>query len=179
VAKQIFGGWSISGGLALFSGTPFGVGCSAQSQPAGYWTGTPTGGIPFRCQMGNEIFLASGQVPSATEDPRLQWALNPKNFSLPAIDSWGIGNTPQTLFYGPGVFNVDLSLAKVLKLGESKSLEFRIETFNTLNHFNPNNPNTGLTYNFTSGAQTNSAFGIINGTQVDARRSVLSARFRF
>jgi hypothetical protein len=50
-------------------------------------TGTPTGGIPFRCQMGNDIFLPSGQVFSKTEDPGLQIPLNAANFTLPAINS--------------------------------------------------------------------------------------------
>ncbi len=174
-------GWRISGGAAIFSGTPFTVGCGVQNQPPGYWTGTPTGGIPFRCQMGNNIFLPAGQYPSKTEDPRLQWALNQANFTLPAIDSLGIGNTPPTLFYGSGLFNVDFSLGKEFRLGkgERRTLEFRIETFNALNHLNPNNPNASLNYNFVTGAQTNSAFGVINGAQVQARRAILSARIRF
>jgi hypothetical protein len=65
------------------------------------------------------------------------------------------------------------------RIAEGKSLELRVETFNTLNHFNPNNPNTNLVYNFTSGAQTNAAFGTIQGAQVQARHVALSARFRF
>ena len=47
-----------------------------------------------------------------------------------------------TYRYGPGVFNLDLSLAKDFRFTEHKSLELRVETFNTLNHFNPNNPNS-------------------------------------
>jgi hypothetical protein len=62
------------------------------------------------------------------------------------------------------------------------------------NHFNPNNPNTTLTYNVanaidsagridmskvTQANQTNSNFGVITGAQVGARRMILSARFRF
>jgi hypothetical protein len=43
----------------------------------------------------------------------------------PAAASLGIGNTPPTLLYGPGAFNLDLSLAKEFRLGESRSLEFR------------------------------------------------------
>jgi len=54
-----------------------------------------------------------------------------------------------------------------------------IETFNTLNHFNPNNPNSGLTLQFATGANTNAAFGTIQGAQVQARRVALSARFKF
>ena len=174
-------GWRIAGNGAVYAGTPFTVGCAAQNQPAGYWTGTPTGGIPFRCQMGSDTFLPSGRVPSATEDPRLQWALNPANFQLPAANTLGIGNTPPTLFYGEKLFNLDFSLSKEFKFAKDGrySLEFQFETFNALNHFNPNNPNSSLTYNFTTGAQTNSAFGVIQGAQVQARRAVLSGRFKF
>ena len=135
--------------------------------------------MPFRCQMGSDIYLTGGALPSATEDPRLQVPLNKANFQLPAANSWGIGNTPMTLFYGPWMWNLDFSIAKMTKIREKTTLEIRIETFNTLNHFNPNNPNTTLTYNFTSGAQTNAAFGTIQGAQVDPRRVVMSARIRF
>ncbi|MBI4876149.1 MAG: carboxypeptidase regulatory-like domain-containing protein [Acidobacteria bacterium] len=178
--KQALDGWRVSGNGAIFSGTPFTVGCGAQNAPAGYWTGTPTGGIPFRCQMGNDIWLPSGQYPSKTEDPKLQYAFNGANFTLPAIDSLGIGNTPLKLLNGPGAVNFDLSLSKDFRLTENgKSLEFRVETFNTFNHFNPNNPNTSLTYNFTTGAQTNASFGVISGAQVQARRTILSLRVKF
>jgi hypothetical protein len=196
VGRFIMDNWKVNGNGAIYSGTPFTVGCTANNTPAGYWTGTPNsasatatsatapgniGYVPFRCQMGSNIFLPNGQNPSATEDPRLQWALNPANFQLPAIDSLGIGNTPPTLFYGPGAFNLDLSLAKQFKIGKdgTKVLEFRTETFNTLNHMNPNNPASGLTYNFANGQQTNSSFGIISGVQVQARRAIMSLRFRF
>jgi len=174
-------GWRISGFGAFYAGTPYSVGCSAQNAPPGYWTGTPTGGIPFRCQMGNDIYLPNGQYPSATEDSRLQVPFNQKNFVLPPADSLGVGNTPPNLLYGSGLFNVDFSLSKDFRFGNEGryGLEFRFETFNTLNHFNPNNPNTGLTINQVSGAQTNSNFGVITGAQVQARRSVLSAKFKF
>ena len=109
----------------------------------------------------------------------MQVPLNAANFQLPGATSLGIGNTPPTLFYGPWMWNLDFSLAKISQITESKSLEVRIETFNTLNHFNPNNPNSSLTYNFKTGAQTNAAFGTIQGAQVQARRVVLSARIKF
>ena len=179
-SKLVLDGWHINGNGAIYSGSPYTVTCAAPTAaPAGYWTGTPTGGIPFRCQMGNNIFLPAGQYPSQTEDPRLQVPLNTANFTLPPANSLGIGNTPPTLFYGPGVFNLDFSLAKELKIRESKTLELRVETFNTLNHFNPSNPNSTLTYNFTTGAQTTSNFGTITGAQVQARHTSLSARLRF
>jgi hypothetical protein len=44
------------------------------------------------------------------------------------------GNAARRPFYGPGVNNFDVALHKLTKLTESKSLEFRFETFNTSNH---------------------------------------------
>jgi hypothetical protein len=186
VIKQVLDDWKVNGNGALFSGTPFTVSCGSTGAPAGYWTGTPTGQIPFRCQMGSSEFLPEGQYPKATDDPRLQpFRLNAANWSLPAIDSWGIGNTPPALYYGPGAFNLDLSVSKNFKITESKSFELRAETFNTLNHMNPNNPNSSLTYAYSAtaanhtGAQTNANFGLVQGTQVGSRRMILSGRFRF
>ena len=44
------------------------------------------------------------------------------------------GDSPRRPFFGPGVNNWDMAVHKVTKLTESKSLELRIETFNTFNH---------------------------------------------
>lgn len=93
------------------------------------------------------------------------------------MDNVGAGNTPPQMFYGQGAFNLDLSVAKLFRITESKVFEIRAESFNTLNHFNPNNPNTTLTYNFNTDAQNNASFGTTQGAQVQARRMILSARF--
>jgi hypothetical protein len=179
-ARQAFGGWRLYGNGTAYYGTPMTVSCSAQSSPIGYWTGTPTGGIPFRCQMNGDPWLPSGQYPSATADKRLQFPFNKASFALPGPNTLGIGNTPPTLTYGPGVFNIDLALVKEFRLGsESRILELKAETFNTLNHFNPSNPNTSLTLNYNTGANTNAAFGTITTAQIDARHMILSVRFRF
>lgn len=178
--KRALDGWRFSGNGAIFSGSQSTVGCSATGQPAGYWTGTPTQAPPFRCQMGSNIWLSEGQYPSKTEDPRLQYRLNAANFALPPADSLGIGNTPLTLFFGPGAINFDLALSKDFQLrSESRVLQLRVETFNAFNHFNPSNPNTTLNLNFTTGANTNASYGVISGAQVQARRVILSLRFRF
>ena len=191
--KLLLDGWHLNGNGTLYSGTPYTVSCGASGPPIGYWTGTPTGGIPFRCQMGNDIYLPSGQFPTTREDTRLQVPFNAANFTLPGINSWGIGNTPPTIAYGPGVFNLDMSLAKQFKIKERVTAELRVETFNTLNHFNPSNPNSSLTYNVanaitnnvidmskvTQAQQTNASFGVISSAQVGSRRSVMSFRLRF
>ena len=186
VTRQALDGWNINGVGSYYSGNPMTVSCSASNVPANlgnYWTGTPTGGIPFRCQMVGALWLAGGATPSSagsTADPRLWFPIDRSSFVLPGARSLGLGNTPPTLTYGPGFENWDLSLYKEFRLGkETRVLQFRIEMFNTFNHFNPSNPNTSLTYNFATGAQTNANFGAITTAQNQSRRSVLSLKFRF
>ena len=41
---------------------------------------------------------------------------------------------PRRLFYGPGIDNFDMTLTKMLRVTESKSMEFRLEAFNLFNH---------------------------------------------
>lgn len=44
------------------------------------------------------------------------------------------GNAKRRFFHGPGTDNYDMALAKRFSLSESKSLQLRIEGFNTFNH---------------------------------------------
>ncbi len=59
-------------------------------------------------------------------------AFNTSLFSLPALGQ--IGTARRRFFYGPGIDNFDMALEKDVRLSESKSLEFRLETFNVFNH---------------------------------------------
>jgi hypothetical protein len=45
-----------------------------------------------------------------------------------------LGNASRRFFYGPGISNFDMTLTKLLRLKESRSLEFRLEAFNKFNH---------------------------------------------
>jgi hypothetical protein len=58
--------------------------------------------------------------------------LNPLAFSIPAAGTFG--NCARNTIYGPNFRNVDFSLLKETKLGESRNLEFRAEFFNIFNH---------------------------------------------
>jgi hypothetical protein len=44
------------------------------------------------------------------------------------------GNASRRFFYGPGTDNFDMALLKIVRLTESKSLQFRLEAFNVFNH---------------------------------------------
>lgn len=45
-----------------------------------------------------------------------------------------LGNSKRRMFYGPGIDNFDLTLQKGVPLGETRSLDLRLESFNTFNH---------------------------------------------
>jgi hypothetical protein len=183
LTEGVLDGWNVEGVLTFYFGTPLTIGCSAVSAPIGYWTGTPTGGLPFRCEMTGNLWLPSGATPSSvgsTASPALWYPFNAASFGLPPVNSLGIGNTPPTLTYGPGVENTDLSVFKQFHVfGERRILELRFQAFNALNHFNPSNPNTSLSLNFATGQNTNSAFGTVTSAALPARHGVISARFTF
>src|SRR5207253_1361519 len=164
---------------AFFTGTPLTVSCSAQSAPIGWPNGTPTGGIPMRCQMAGDLWLGQGTAPPSTTESRLWYPFNAASFALPPGSTLGLGNTPPTLTYGPGFGSIDLAAAKEFRIREQKTLEFRAEAFNVLNHFNPSNPSASITRNYSTGAITNSNFGVISGAQNNARRMAVSVKFKF
>ncbi|WP_433969086.1 hypothetical protein [Tunturiibacter gelidiferens] len=45
-----------------------------------------------------------------------------------------LGNAKRRIFYGPGISNFDMALQKNLRFADARSLEFRLESFNTFNH---------------------------------------------
>lgn len=182
VTKVLLDGWHFNGVAKFMTGTPLTVSCTASGAPIGYWTGTPTGGIPFRCQMNTpDAFLSAQAVIPANAPKGLYYPLNAGNFALPAATSLGIGNTPPTLFLGPGFESLDFSLLKDVRMGRERNrvLELRAEAFNVLNHFNPGNPNTSLTLTYATGANTNANFGSITTATGQARHVALAAKFRF
>jgi hypothetical protein len=203
VSKLAFNNWHLSGVATFYNGQALSISCSANSAPIGYWTGTPTGGFPFRCQQTGSLWLPSGATPSsvwtgnnsslAVADPKLWYSFNPAAFTLPSATSFGIGNEQPTLTYGPGIENFDMAIQKEINVGSEghpKVLSFKFEAFNVLNHFNPGNPGTTLAINCnaTNGTcasapslanYTNTTFGTITSTPIQARHASVTLRFRF
>ena len=50
------------------------------------------------------------------------------------------GDAGRNIIDGPGLSNLDLSLHKAFKVAESRSVQFRVEFFNALNHPNLGSP---------------------------------------
>ena len=64
--------------------------------------------------------------------------LNPAAFAQPALGT--LGDYKRNSLRGPGFRTLDVALAKLVRFGGDRSLEFRVETFNLLNTFNLHAP---------------------------------------
>jgi hypothetical protein len=78
-------------------------------------------------------------------DKSLARYLNRDAFERPAPGTYG--NHVFNSIKGPGFWQVDLAVSKLVSFGTAQTLEFRVEAFNLFNNFNWDNPVT----NFTSG----------------------------
>lgn len=142
-----FSGWQLSGITIFATGTPFSV-----------LNGGSANGISSADNAGVAAGLGPGSYPDVvrTNAPRVQSSSGstfgpllgtPAQFVAPT--GLAYGNAGRNYLNNPRQFNFDMSLIKDLKVRESKTLEFRIETFNTFNHtqfriYDPANPgNTG------------------------------------
>lgn len=169
-------GWRLDSVVQLFSGNPLGITCTVQNAPAGYpngQAGVPNA-LPLRCDQVGNLFLPSGTSPTAAgypakTDPRLWYPLNAGGalstkpaFTLPALSTYGFGSAPPVLFWGPSYHNVDLAIHKTFSTPkEGYRTELRFDMINAFNWLNLGDPNTTLTYDYSTGAQTNSNFGQI------------------
>ena len=154
--KTVLGGWQTNGITTIQSGLPFTAGIAADQANVGQgaqrasFSGTPV-----------SVDCGSGKLINC---------VNISAFQLPAQFTYG--NTPRNFLRGPGLVNFDWSLFKNFTITERMKLQFRWETFNTLNH--PNFGNPGST--FIPGA-TN--FGNITGTATGMRQQQLGLKFLF
>ena len=73
---------------------------------------------------------AAGSLNINTKNPNLA-VFNTSLFSQENLGQ--LGNCPLADFSGPGLVNFDMTIAKNVRLTESKSLEFRAEAFNVFN----------------------------------------------
>jgi len=60
-----------------------------------------------------------------------EW-INPAAFTVPAAGTFG--NAPRDVARGPGAWQMDIGLGKLISLTERVHLEFRAEFFNIFNH---------------------------------------------
>jgi hypothetical protein len=84
------------------------------------------------------------------------------------------GNLGQSTFEMPGTFRFDANLSKNFKLTETKSLQFRMDATNVLNHPNPLPVSPAISINSTSGD-----FGYLTNAKTGTRQFQAQLRLNF
>jgi hypothetical protein len=133
-ADLLLNGWQFNTIASISSGTPFTVYDSANVSLQG---SAPeiTGFYSSRPDL----------VSNPNDGPHTpnEWVSRSAFLQLnPVTQAGQFGNEGRNVVRGPGIESVDISLFKDFVINESKRLQFRAESFNTLNH-----PNFGLPEN--------------------------------
>jgi outer membrane receptor protein involved in Fe transport len=107
----------------------------------GSWLTVTTGRDPVFSGIPGQRVDQVNDDPYSSEKTLASY-LNPAAFAYPAPGM--LGNEPNRGIEGPGFWTVDMSLARLLPFGNTRTLELRVEAFNLLNNFNWGNPGTNL-----------------------------------
>ena len=175
-AKQILGGWKLSGILTAMTGLPFNITYSATALAAPGSTNTPDAVGAFKVlhgiNVGNPWFDPTAFAPPCT-------AVTAACPSGPLF-----GNVGRNEFTGPGFFSLDLTLSKEVRINERMGLQLRLESFSVTNTPDFSNPSGGCctSNNANFGVITSvvgSGSGVINGTGGGQRYIQLAAKFTF
>jgi hypothetical protein len=173
ILNSIIGNWETSGILAFLSGTPTGVSFGEVNVSNITYGGGA--GVDSRVDVIGNPNLGKGQRTFSR-------AFNTVDIVMPnpITDPYGIGDANKDVFRGPGIENTDLALFKNIPWGDkvTRTMQFRIEAYNALNHTQFNSVKTSALFNPTIGAQTNTAFGSYNGAQ-NPRRLQLGFKISF
>ncbi len=168
-------GWTIAGIGALRSGLPFTV-----------YSG-PIFNEPFGAEVLANIRadLTSAQVYTSQPYPGGRILLNPAAFQSAQPNS--VGTTGRNAFSGPGLANVDVSLARSFHARawkESFFMTVRADFYNALNHANLGNPSARIgapNFGLAQYGRTESASGfpLLQPLSENARQVQLMLQVRF
>ena len=188
--NQIIGGYQLNSTVTIDSGLPFTTNYSQCSNDndvghndnACFLNGS---GTTFPIHKGS--FHANGRyVPYFTPSPYVLQSPGQANNSFsgiarPAPATWG--NIGRDALWGPGLWNVDASIAKNFTLHDRLTMQLMAQGFNVFNHVNFSNPDTCFDCQDLNGAGVQNA-GTIQGTVssqdgTSLRRLQFGARFQF
>jgi hypothetical protein len=121
VLNAIIGGWQTNGMWRFDDGQPIALSLTGGQALPGY---------------GQRPNMSAAPTRSSGPDWLNQYFANPQVFSIP--DPYTLGNAPRTLsLRNPGTANATLSLFKEFtmnRIREGMRMEYRLESFNALNH---------------------------------------------
>ena len=161
---SILGGWELAGTFIDETGVPTTPRMSINFDPIGLG-----GGYTNRPNVSGKVKKVSGTLPSGTK-----LAFNTTGFSVPT-PAWaggpnqGFGSAGKDALPGPNRVNFTTSLYKTFSIKERAQFQFRLESFNTFNHTQPNGIGNSL---------NNGNFGQVTSYQ-DPRALELGGRLTF
>ena len=110
----------------------------------------------------------TGGDPTTVANRTITNWINTNAFKAPA--TYGYGNAPRNMMFGPGQKVVNLSVAKTTTLYDNVALELRADAFNLTNSTNFANPANTLNV---------AGFGVISATTIDPRQMQFGAKVLF
>jgi hypothetical protein len=152
LGAALLGGWQIS---------------TIISKSGGFPRDPNTGTDNANTGSTNRPNLVAGQDPNSGDHTISRW-FNTSAFV--AQNNFTYGNAPRNIVIGPGIFNFDASIIRNFRLGGTRSVQFRLETFNLFNQPVWNDPNMNV---------TNVLYGTINSTRKPMREVQVGMKFVF
>jgi hypothetical protein len=149
VGNQILGGWQLNGIASFYSGTPLNI-----------FSGVDTAGLGGAGSQRPDL-VSGANIYLDGNDPLA--IINPAAFRIPRQGT--IGSLGRGSVRGPGIRNVDFSLAKNWKIQERLNLQFRAEMFNVFNFVNFRAHNLSVAGGGIENNFSNGGFGRANSTR--------------
>ncbi len=156
-------GWRVSGVLQARSGGWFTVDLGTRGDTRG-------NGIRSQRvnQISDDVYGPGKRVSNVAPGERINDYWNADAFETPAAGTYG--DHVLNSLEGPGFWNVNLALSKLIDFGATQRLELRLETFNLFNNFNWGPPQDQL---------TSSRFGRITSQAGDPRILQFGVKYGF
>jgi hypothetical protein len=167
------GGWSVDAIATMQKGNPFTV--TAPNHVA--WAADQIRADRYcngRSELSNKnlrsngmYWIDTGTVPSVNAPCFMDPATDPHNTSG---SMWYFGSSGFDVLTGPGLNNWDTGVHKTFSIHDTVKFVVRGEFFNTWNHAQFSNPDSGV---------TDARFGVVNSTQNAARIVQIGANLSF
>jgi len=163
-AKGVINGWELSGITQFSSGAPI------QPNTGGTMNVAWPGSYSQQNWLGTNAEANTGVVPLVVCDPRKGLSsgqyFNPNCFAPPTTRGQN-GTIIWPYIKGPGYINNDLSLYKNFNFKEHQQIQFRMQTYNWLNHPNAdlslNSGDISLSFNNNNNITSRNINGTTNG----------------
>jgi|SRR5579871_1420920 len=152
ILRAVAEGWEVSGIAAFQTGTPFSIFSNNNSSQENLFfdRADQIGPIRYFSPRSLHSFTdttAANCLGAAT--PNGHFYFDPTAFDCVNVPTFSFGDSGRNILRGPGRNNFDISVGRVFKVAEGKTVEFRAEFFNAFNHaqfFNPDH--NGFDANF-------------------------------